>query len=97
METRLFDGVSSADVVVPVPVDLARVHSEYIKIATSGKINTHQRKLFFEIGKKLRDEQGAEVILLAGTDLFLAFNGYDCGFSVIDSALVHIEALVNMS
>ncbi len=35
----------------------------------------------------------AEVVILAGTDMFLAFAGTEPGFEVIDSAEVHIEAL----
>jgi aspartate racemase len=34
---------------------------------------------------------------LGGTDLFLAFEGRDCGFTVIDSARVHIDALYRAS
>lgn len=36
-------------------------------------------------------------MLLGGTDLFLAFDGYDCGFPVIDGARVHIDALYRES
>ncbi|WP_157746910.1 hypothetical protein [Marinobacter sp. LV10R510-11A] len=39
------------------------------------------------------EEQGAETIVLAGTDLFVAFDEQECGFNYIDSALVHIEAI----
>jgi aspartate racemase len=34
----------------------------------------------FAIGNDLCRTQGAEVVLLAGTDLFLAFEGRECGF-----------------
>jgi hypothetical protein len=37
--------------------------------------------------------QGAEAVLLGGTDLFLAFQGYDCGFPALDCAEVHVEAI----
>ena len=35
----------------------------------------------------------AEALLLGGTDLFLAFDGQECGFPVIDCAALHIAAL----
>jgi hypothetical protein len=41
--------------------------------------------------------QGAEAVLLGGTDLFLAFAGQDCGFPVIDCAEIHVEALYRRS
>jgi len=97
MESKLFGGISSAEVVVPLGQDLDDVHSEYINMATTGSVNARQRKLLFSVGKDLCEKQGAEAVVLAGTDLFLAFDGHECGFSVIDSALVHIAALYGMS
>lgn len=93
METKLFGGISSTEIVVPSGNNLDAVHDEYRKISSTGKVELHQRELLFNIGKELCEKQGAEAIVLAGTDLFLAFDGYDSGFTVIDSALVHINAL----
>lgn len=96
MESKLFGGISSAEIVVPVGQKLDIVHDEYIKMATTGQVDTRQRELLFSIGKDLCIKQGAEAVVLAGTDLFLAFDGYDCGFDVVDSALVHIDALCGL-
>lgn len=96
MESKLFGGISSAEIVVPVGQELDIVHDEYIKMATTGQVDTRQRELLFSIGKDLCIKQGAEAVVLAGTDLFLAFDGHDCGFDVIDSALVHIDALCGL-
>lgn len=97
MKSKLFGGISSVDVVVPLGKELDIVHDEYIKMATTGQVDSRQRELLFSIGKSLCEKQGAEAIVLAGTDLFLAFDGHECGFNVIDSALVHIDALCSMS
>ncbi|KXO10882.1 Aspartate racemase [Moritella sp. JT01] len=97
METKLFGGISSAEIVVPLGQEFDVVHDEYIKMATTGKVDPRQRELLFTIGKGLCEKQGAEAVILAGTDLFLAFDGHDSGFTVIDSALVHIDALLGMS
>ena len=56
-----------------------------------------QRVSLFTIGKALCEELGAEALVLARTDLFLAFDGFDCGFPVIDSALVHIDHITRES
>ena len=56
-----------------------------------------QRAFFFETGKAMCDDQGADAVLLAGTDLFLAFDGHDCGFPVLDGGQIHIDALVKAS
>ncbi|MEZ8582815.1 aspartate/glutamate racemase family protein [Vibrio splendidus] len=96
METKLFGGLSSTEVVVPLGANLDLVHDEYIKMATTGTVDTRQREFLFSIGKDLCENQGAEAVVLAGTDLFLAFEGVECGFNVIDSALVHIDSLCRM-
>ena len=46
---------------------------------------------------RLRRDLEAEAVVLAGTDLFLAFEGRACGFPTIDSARVHIDALCRES
>ena len=96
METRLFGGLSSAEVVVPLGEDINFVHDVYIKMSTTGTIDAIDREFLFLKGKELCEIQGAEAVILAGTDLFLAFEGHECGFNVIDSALVHINYLRNM-
>jgi aspartate racemase len=97
METKLFGGISSVDVVIPLGDELDIAHNIYIKMAAEGQVDSIQRELLFTIDKKLCIEQGADAVILAGTDLCLAFDGYECGFNVIDSALVHINALCDMS
>jgi aspartate racemase len=97
METRLYGAISSADVVVPPGAELDEVHESYAAMATAGRVNDAQRRLFFAAGERLCQEQGAEVVLLGGTDLFLAFQGYDPGFPVLDCADVHVEAIYQAS
>jgi aspartate racemase len=96
MESKFFGGLSFTEIVVPLGKDLDNVHDVYIKMATTGSVNATQRDFLFSIGKELCENQGAEAVVLAGTDLFLAFDGYECGFKVIDSALVHIDSLCRM-
>jgi aspartate racemase len=42
-------------------------------------------------------DRGADAILLGGTDLGLAFDGYDPGFRVVDGVDVHVEHLVRLA
>jgi aspartate racemase len=93
MQSKLFGGISSAEILIPQGEDFDRVHDEYLQMATTGKVTEQQREQLFAIGKRLCADQGAEVVLLAGTDLFLAFDGCDCGFATLDGALVHISAI----
>ena len=97
METRLYGAISSASVVVPLGTELNEVHDHYVAMATAGRVSDRQRQVFFTAGEHLCRKQGAEVVLLGGTDLFLAFQGHDAGFPVLDCADVHVEAIYQAS
>jgi aspartate racemase len=93
METRLYGRISSATVVLPEGDRLQQVHESYAKMALEGRVTDAQRDVFFTVGQQMCHEQGAEAVMLGGTDLFLAFQGQHCGFPVIDCAGIHIDAI----
>jgi aspartate racemase len=93
MESRLYGGITSARIVTPDCTALDQVHDAYVSMASAGHITEAQRDVFHSIGRYLCQARGAEGIVLGGTDLCLAFAGQDCGFPVVDCALVHVEAL----
>ena len=62
-------------------------------MAASGKITEAQRHIFFAAGKTLIDDFAVEAVMLAGTDLALAFNDRDPGFPTIDCAEAHAAAI----
>jgi aspartate racemase len=97
METRLYGGISSASIVLPEGEVLEQIHKTYIEMAIAGRVTDAQRRTFFSIGQHLCRIQGGEAVLLGGTDLFLAFQGQDCGFRAIDCAEIHVEALFRRS
>jgi len=96
METRLY-GAVSADVVAPGGDDLGTVHQAYIDMAISGRVTQAQRQIFFSAGQALCRTEGAQAVMLGGTDLCLAFDGHDCGFPLIDCAAIHIDAIHSRS
>ncbi len=93
METRLYGGLAAVEIIVPEGPDLERVHQNYVDMAVPGMVTEAQRKVFFDAGRRLCQDQGAEAVILGGTDLFLAFDEGDCGFKIIDCAIIHIAAL----
>jgi aspartate racemase len=96
METRLYGVISSATVLVPEDDEFEEVQANYGAMAMHGRVTDSQRRVFFRAGRRLVD-RGAEVVLLGGTDMFLAFQGQDCGFPVLDLADVHIDAIFQRS
>ena len=97
MQSRIYGGVSAVDVVLPEGESLDATHNAYVAMATTGQADDQQRELLFSVGNDLCQKQGAEAVVLAGTDLFLAFEGRDCGFPTIDCARVHIDTLFRES
>jgi aspartate racemase len=93
MESGVYGGLRSIDWVAPPADALDIVHDDYVAMAISGVITEDRRARLFRAGKALCEDQGAEAVVLAGTDLFLAFDGRDCGFPVIDAAEVHIAEI----
>ncbi len=97
MQSYLYGGLSAVEVVLPQGNSFDAAHDAYVAMAIASRADDRQRELLFSVGKDLYAKQGAEVVLLAGTDMFLAFDGYDCGFPTIDSARAHIDALFRES
>jgi aspartate racemase len=92
MRTRFYGGVTSSEILVPPPPAIEKVHRAYVDMALAAAVDTAQKKIFFDAGQALAD-QGAETILLGGTDLFLAFDGETVPFETLDCAGVHINAI----
>jgi aspartate racemase len=97
MVSGLYGGITSARIVVPEGDALDQVHTAYITMAGVGRVTDEQRQVFFSAGRQLCETQGADAVMLGGTDLFLAFQGQDCGFPVLDCADVHVDALYRRS
>jgi aspartate racemase len=97
METALYGGIPTAQVVRPEGDALEEVDNNYAEMAVAGHVTEAQRRVFFSVGRRLCQVQDAEAVILGGTDLFLAFAGEECGFPVIDCAEVHVEALYQRS
>lgn len=89
MESRFYGGIDSAELIVPAEPLFDEVHNAYVNMATRGWATGEDRAFFFKVGAAMP----VDAVLLGGTDFFLAFEGQDCGFPVIDCAEVHIEAL----
>ena len=93
METGLYGSVRAAQLLAPAGDELHRVHEAYATMAAAGAVTTDQREVFLAASRRLIDGQGAEAIMLGGTDLTLVFDGTDYGFDIVDCAKVHVDAI----
>ena len=97
MESDFYGRLTSIEVVIPEGEDLDKVHNNYVEMAMAMSATESHRETFLRAGQQMCDGQGAEAVLLAGTDLFLAFDGQPCNFNVIDCAELHISALAEQA
>lgn len=96
MRTRLY-GQLRRTAAVACDDDIERLGQLYQDIAVSGTCSAEQRAVLFDAGQRMVSEQGAEAIVLAGTDLNLAFEGRDPGYRVIDALDVHVGVLAEIA
>ena len=93
MQTGLYGGVSSAELIAPKGDMFDQVANAYMAMAQIGRIVDQQREVFLTAGRQLMRDHGVEAIMLGGTDLFLAFAGRDPPFPLIDCADIHVDAI----
>jgi len=92
METGLYGGVSTAELLAPEGEMFGAVGDAYSAMAGVGRVTDAQREIFFTAGRELM-KRGAQAIMLGGTDLFLAFQGKPAPFPLVDCADIHVEAI----
>lgn len=93
LATHLFGLLQTPKTVVP-QTDREGLGLSYMEVAHSGVCSEAARMKFFKAGAAMIEDQKAEAILLAGTDLGLAFDGYEPGYPVVDALDLHVEALL---
>jgi aspartate racemase len=97
MESGFYGALNDIATVAPSGATLGRVHTAYVEMATTAKCTEAQRAVFFDAGRALVEVEGVDAVLLAGTDLALAFSGYSPGFPVFDCAEAHLEAIAEQA
>lgn len=94
IDTRVFGCIPTEGVVSLSPDIRDAVHAVYMDIALQGKRGTTMEKDFLqEIAKRLTDQEGAEAIILAGTDLSSFYAEEKPAFPYIDMAQLHIDEI----
>lgn len=97
MNTRFYGGVSTASVVSPSGQDLDDVHEAYVAMASAGVVTEAQRAVFEAAIQRLLQDEGAEAIVLGGTDLALAFDERTSTVPLIDCAGIHADAIARLA
>ena len=96
MRTRLYGQLARTEAVA-LDDEIDTIGQTYQDIAVAGTCGKDQRALFLTAGARMINDLGAEAIVLAGTDLNLAFDGQDPGYPVIDALDVHVAVLADLA
>ena len=95
MESGLYGQLARTRHIIPKDA-LDSLGQAYQDMAIAGTCGDATRAQFFEAGARLM-AQGAEAIVLAGTDLNLAFDGRPVDYPVIDALDVHVQVLADLA
>ncbi|WP_298261552.1 aspartate/glutamate racemase family protein [uncultured Litoreibacter sp.] len=96
MRTKLYGQLTDLEAVAPNE-DLNDLGATYRDVAVTGVCTDTQRDRFFAAGREMIDQQGADAVVLAGTDLNLAFDNNDPGYPVFDALDVHVGVLFDIA
>ncbi|MHB2168163.1 aspartate/glutamate racemase family protein [Alsobacter sp. R-9] len=95
MRTRLY-GQLARTKAIALDDEIETLGQTYQEVAVAGVCTQEQRDLFVDAGRRMV-AAGAEAIVLAGTDLNLAFDGIDPGYPVIDALDIHVDVLADLA
>lgn len=95
MRTRLY-GQLIRTRALALDDEIEALGQAYQDVAVAGTCTDAQRAAFVDAGRRMI-ERGAEAIVLAGTDLNLAFDGRETGYPVFDALDVHVAVLADLA
>ena len=95
MRTKLYGQLQRTRAIV-LEEEIAGLGQLYQDMAVAGTCDATTRARFLDAGQKLVD-RGAEAVVLAGTDLNLAFDGQETPYRVIDALDVHVAVLADLA
>jgi aspartate racemase len=85
-------GRLGVEVVMPKPDEIERIHNAYLDVVYDRHTSQTLDDLR-ELAHTLMKRDGAEAVLLAGTDLSTVMNEDNAGFPTLDCAGIHIAAI----
>ncbi|HET9685805.1 MAG TPA: aspartate/glutamate racemase family protein [Pseudolabrys sp.] len=91
VESRMF-GRLGVDVIMPKASEIEQIHNTYMD-ALNECSTPEQIDELRQLARTLISRDGADAVLIAGTDLSMVLNERNAGFPTIDCADVHIRAI----
>jgi len=94
IESAIFGELSATEMIQWRPHELDFIHKTYVEAARTGQGSKQQHRELTDLAQTIVRRDGADTVILAGTDLALLFNESNTDFPCIDCAALHIQAIV---
>ena len=95
MDSDLFGMVSDVEIIHLRSEEADYVHRTYMELVERRKGSEEQHRGLTELAQTLCRRDGAEAILLAGSELALLFHDANTDFPSLDCAALHLRAITN--
>jgi len=95
MESSLYGLAGDVEIIRPTSDEMDTIHNTYLELLQKGAGTDEQRSNLTAIAHTLRQRDGADAIVLAGTDLSLLFNETNTAFPYIDCAALHLRRILH--
>lgn len=94
IQTRMFGALAGIDIVMPEADQIDAIHDNYFELVETGRGSEAVRNRLIGIADTLRQRDGVEAIVLAGTDLALVFDETNTPFPVVDCTRIHLDTIL---
>ena len=94
LETRMFGGLGDVDIVMPQPAEVEAIHAAYSSLVRRANAAGGERQILSTMAHQFCERDGAEAVVLAGTDMALLFEDTPPDFPHVDCAALHIDAVL---
>lgn len=95
IESNLFGGLSTVDVIRPRIEEIDEIHRVYTEYAVEGVECADHRETLKRIASRVIEREKLDAILLAATDLSAFYDGQPPEFPAIDASNIHVQAILN--
>jgi aspartate racemase len=92
IETRMFGRLGDIEVIMPKPDEIDRIHTIYLQVVGGNGTAEHVAELR-KLAKTFVTRDGAQAVLVAGTDLSPLLKADNGDVPLIDCADIHIDAI----
>jgi aspartate racemase len=94
MESSLYGMAGNVEIIRPTGEEREAIHGTYLELLEKGVGTEEQHRNLTAIAHTLQRRDGADAILLAGTDLAVLFNEGNTEFPYVDCADLHLRRIL---